>query len=720
MSKIEKSEHNNIEPIKRELSRFWRIPRLIIYGLGIITLFWYFWSVIGLTIGVLYYIFLKDNSWKRNGIVLASAIGFITFFVHFYKEIAPLTIVIWFSVSFIISYLIIVAILEILKRKGITYQKIVQFSRKYKNISNRKRDAIKLIVAVVPISLWTSVSIDLGVMFDNNPKLLWVNAPTMVRINESFEITVEAWDSFERLSAIYKGKVEFSIRSFNLSNYNLILNTQKSLPESYIFTGQIFGSDMAYDIKDGKDNGRHVFQASIQTPGFHYILVNDSITKNTYYSNPIIVKNYSSTDPFIVWGDLHTHSELSDGTGTPEHSFYFAEHIACLDFNALTDHAEIMMFNPWSLNHLESATNAYYKPNKFVTFHGIEWTCVETGHYVCIFSGNSLLKSPILDSYFTIKTPGVLWNVLDDFTSTHGVRALALPHHTTKEAYIQDWTSTNPKYVKIAEVSSVHGECLFEPRHTLSYVGAIDKPPKYTNGSSVVDAFTMGYRMTMYVSSDEHDGHPGHSLSHTRAYIGHQRPFSLWHTRNEHPYPGGLTAVYVDNLTREGVFTGLENQRIYANSDHGRPILIFQINDTTVGDGSTFIARNRTSHREINVFLAQDGAPVALKSKAASVTRNWIPNWNANIEIIKNGNLWYTEEISTPIVNFSIIDTEPITGTSYKQSCLKRGNNYYINKYSDNPIDPNTLNTGGFDYYLIRVVAENGRRSYAGPIWVEY
>ena len=51
---------------------------------------------------------------------------------------------------------------------------------------------------------------------------------------------------------------------------------------------------------------------------------------------------------------------------------------------------------------------------------------------------------------------------------------------------------------------------------------------------------------------------------------------------------------------------------------------------------------------------------------------------------------------------------------------MKRGNNYYINQYSDNPIDPSTLNTNGYDFYLIRVVGENGRMSYAGPIWVEY
>ncbi len=720
MRKTKRQERYETKSLNRGFSRLRRMPRLMVYGFGIVTLFWYFWCVIGLIIGVMYYIFIKDKAWKRNGIVLAFAIGSITVFVDFYHEIAPLLIVIWFSVFFILFYFLFAVVLEILKRKNISLKKIIQMSHRYAKLSNKKRKAIGLITVFIPITLWTSVSIDLGIMFDNNPRLLWVNAPTMVNINETFEITVEAWDAYERLSAVYKGNVEFSIESYNLTNYDLITNTQANLPGPYKFTGQIFGSDIAYEIKDGKDNGRHVFQARITTPGFHYILVNDSFTRNTYYSNPIIVNNFTSLDPFIAWGDLHTHSELSDGTGTPDHSFYFAKHIACLDFNALADHAEIMLFAPWSLNILESSTNNWYEPNNFVTFHGIEWTCVRTGHYICIFSGDKLLKSPILDSYFTVKSPQALWNVLDDFTSREGVSALALPHHMTKEAYIQDWTYNNPKYVKLAEVSSVHGEFLFEQRHELNYVGAIDAPPNYTNGSSIVDAYTMGYRMTMYVASDEHDGHPGHSLSHTKAYIGHQRPYSLWHTRNEHPYPGGLTAVYVDNLTREGVFSGLENQRIYANSDHGRPILTFQINGTTVGDGSTFIASSSTDYREINIFLAQDGAPVALKNKAASVSPNWIPNWNADIEIIKNGNLWHSETIFSPIINFTIIDTDPVTGASYENSCVKIGSNYYINHYSDNPIDPSTLNTGGYDYYLIRVVGENGRMSYAGPIWVEY
>jgi hypothetical protein len=309
---------------------------------------------------------------------------------------------------------------------------------------------------------------------------------------------------------------------------------------------------------------------------------------------------------------------------------------------------------------------------------------------------------------------------MDAFTSSTGENMLAIPHHTVRKSFIQDWTYVNPKYVRFAEATSVHGECLFEQRHPLNYRGSVDPPPNYVNGSSIMDALTMGHKMALVANSDEHDGHPGHSLSHTPAYVGHQWPLSIWHARNDHPYPGGLTAVYSTNLTRGAVFGGLYNQRVFSNSDHGRPILVFDINGTGVGDGSTFNATSQTGARVINVFLAQDGAPVALKSTAAAVTPSWQPSWNATIEIIKNGLLWKSIEVSDPVVKLTEVDTAQINGTSYENSCVKIGDNYYINSYSQNPIDPSTLNTGGYDFYAIRVVGNNGRTSYAGPIWVEY
>jgi len=125
-----------------------------------------------------------------------------------------------------------------------------------------------------------------------------------------------------------------------------------------------------------------------------------------------------------------------------------------------------------------------------------------------------------------------------------------------------------------------------------------------------------------------------------------------------------------------------------------------------------------TTQRNISIFLAQDGAPAPSKFTAASVTSSWVPDWNATIEIIKNGEMWNKTIVSTPISSFTLTDSSMINGTSYNES-IESGGNYYINKYSDNPIDPLTLNTNGADFYLVRVVGNNGRTTYLGPIWVE-
>jgi hypothetical protein len=412
---------------------------------------------------------------------------------------------------------------------------------------------------------------------------------------------------------------------------------------------------------------------------------------------------------------------LSDGSGTANHAFYFARYIACLDFYALTDHSEIMNFIANAKDISEQEAQHAYVPGEFVAFQGIEWTDVETGHYTIIFDGDKLIKQDI-NSYYGVTRPEVLWDVLDDFTNSTNCRALALPHHSTKNAYIQDWTYLNPKYVRIAEVCSVHGNFLYEQRHPLNYHGAIDPPPEYTNGSSITDALTMGYKLALYASGDSHDGHPGHSISHTPAYVGHQRPYSTWHTRNEHPYPSGITATWALNLTREKIFDSLYDQNIYAVSDFGRPIINFTINGVHMGNGSTLYVDNLTDSRNISIFLAQDGAPAATKLGTTNIEQNFHPGnlWEADIEILKNGKLIATIPVSSPVVKVNYTDNITITGAIYgNQSCIYKNGEYYINAFSDNPIDPSTLSTNGADFYIIRVVKENGRLCWAGPIWVE-
>jgi hypothetical protein len=702
---------------------------LLIFIGGVYTTTTYFFSFFGLIIGLFYFLLVPNRLIKRLGILLAWTTGITSFIVMLIAfsnaSGAPALSTIYFALIlgplFIVAYIIGNAIW---KKSNKIRSSINRVFLKLQNLNKKSSKGVKkvfkILIVIIPCAFWWSVNIDLNVMLDNETRLLWIHTPSSVQINSDFIVTVEAWDAYERLSATYKGTVEFSMASYNLTNFSPLANVNATLPNEYTFTGQVFGSDIAYEIRDGKDNGLHEFNVLINTIGLHYLLVSDSLTNNIYWSNPIIVNNYTSYNEKIYWGDIHGHSILSDGSGTPEHHFYYARYVACLDFNALTDHGELLGFQVGGLDHVEKAANDAYEPGNFVTFPGIEWTNTQTGHYTCIFSGNKLIKNPLL-SYMVVPTTQQLWDALDHFTASTGCKALALPHHTTKEEYIQDWTQINPKYVKIAEVVSTHGECLFEQRDPYNYMGCGDPPPEFTYGTAIMDAFKMGYRMTLYASSDEHDGHPGHSLSHTNAYIGHQHPWSNWPCRVDLPYPGGLTAVFALNLTRDSVFSGLENQRIYAISDFGRPFLSFTINGTRVGDGSELQVSTPTTYRELNILFAQDGAPAANKRpNAASVTPSWQPNWKAKLEIFKNGQLFYSQIINTPVANITVLDNELITGTSFTGKCIQKADgNYYINAYSDNPINPSLLNTGGADFYLIRIVGDNGRCCYAGPIWVE-
>ncbi|MHA2295071.1 MAG: DUF3604 domain-containing protein [Candidatus Hodarchaeales archaeon] len=694
---------------------------IIIYFIGSFTIIFYFFNVIGLIIGILFFFGFKDVVWKCYGLVLAIAASVSAFIAQIGNQslMEPIYLAMITGWGILALYFLFFMIWKFwLSKYEYSKSWISKIQKSYKDLPKWAAVSILLVLVAIPATLWLTVNINFDVMLDNRPRLLWVNAPSTFGVDTDFNFTVEAWDSYERLSAIYKGTVEFSTVSYDITTLNPLPSIEVDLPAKYTFTGQNSGSDMAYAIMDSLDNGLHVFQMSISTPGIHYILVEDSVTWNTYYSNPILIRDMVASDTNIYWGDIHAHSYLSDGGGTAEHSFYYARNVACLDVYALTDHGEILMNIPGGFDMLERAANLAYDQHSFVTFQGIEWTNHQTGHFTCIFNEDHLIKKPIL-SFVTVADPDELWKVLDNYTDVTGCRVLALPHHTVKRTYSQDWSYYNPKYIKIAEVSSVHGDSLFAPNHPLSYRGST--LPAHVSGSSIVDALRMGLQLSLYASSDSHDGHPGHDISHTPAFIGHQRPWSTWYTRNDKPYPSGLTAIHARNLTREAIFTSLENRQIFANSDHGRPILTFKINGTEVGGNSTLKISDTGVAKEIEVFLAQDGSPAAYKNTVVSVTPDWTPNWKAVVEIIKNGEILAKIPVDNPVSHVSYIDTSPVTGTSYgEEECFKQGESYYLNRYSDNPVDPNILNTDGSDFYLIRVVGENGRTSYIGPIWVKY
>ena len=88
-------------------------------------------------------------------------------------------------------------------------------------------------------------------------------------------------------------------------------------------------------------------------------------------SNPCVV---APDVPQLLFGDLHGHSNMSDGTGTPEDYYRFARDVAGLDVSALTDHDHWGMpfldETPANWSRIEAAARTFYEPGRFVTVLG--------------------------------------------------------------------------------------------------------------------------------------------------------------------------------------------------------------------------------------------------------------------------------------------------------------------------------------------------------------
>ena len=265
-------------------------------------------------------------------------------------------------------------------------------------------------------------------------------------------------------------------------------------------------------------------------------------------SNPLEV---SPTAPRILWGDLHGHSNYSDGTGLPEDYYRYARDVAGLDVAALSDH------DHWGLEFLDThpplwadivrVTRSFHEPGRFVTLLAFEWTNWAFGHrHVLYFDDDGPLITSLAPA---TDRPEELWKALE------GHSALTVAHHPAGGPIAIDWSiPPDPRFEPITEVSSVHGSS-----------EAADSPARIYDavaGHYVRDALDRGYRLGFVGSGDTHDGHPG---------LGHLATGT-----------GGLAAILSEARTREGVLAAMRARRTYATSGP-RIILRFSVDTTPMG-----------------------------------------------------------------------------------------------------------------------------------------
>ncbi len=248
-------------------------------------------------------------------------------------------------------------------------------------------------------------------------------------------------------------------------------------------------------------------------------------------SNPLVVDD----GPRVLWADLHGHSHLSDGTGTPEDWFAYARDVAALDVAALTDHDHwgvlFLDERPDLWTRIRETVQRFHEPGRFVALLGYEWTSWIHGHRHVLYFGEEGAVHSSLDE--ATDDPRELWAALA------GVPALTFAHHSAGGPIPTNWAiPPDPTFEPVTEVVSVHGSS-----EALDSPGVIYSPIR---GNFVRDVLDRGVRLGFVGSGDGHDGHPG--LAHLAATSG------------------GLAAILAPEASRDAVLGALRARRSYATN----------------------------------------------------------------------------------------------------------------------------------------------------------
>lgn len=340
------------------------------------------------------------------------------------------------------------------------------------------------------------------------PAQLRITLPSVARPGIPFRITIAALDPNANAGYPFEGGIE--------------LTGAPKAPRLEPAKPVVFAAS---------DRGSKTFEAVVRDPGIVRVR---AISENGIVgdSNPMLV---SADAQIVLWGDLHGHTSLSDGTGTVEDYFRYARDVSALDVVAITDHDHWGVLqldrNPEFWEETKIQTRRFYQPGRFVTLLGYEWTNWIYGHrHVLYFEDEGEIYSSISTDY---ENPTQLWDAL------RGKRTLTFAHHSAGGVIRTNWDiPPDPVLEPLTEIVSVHGssEALDSP------VPIYDPVP----GNFVRDVLDRGYRFGFVGSGDSHDGHPGlaHLITET----------------------GGLAAIITDTPTRESVLEAMRARRVYATN----------------------------------------------------------------------------------------------------------------------------------------------------------
>ena len=276
-------------------------------------------------------------------------------------------------------------------------------------------------------------------------------------------------------------------------------------------------------------------------------------------SNPLQLVPPEDGMARIYWGELHGHTEMSDGVNDYPGLYRYARDVGCLDFAAASDHACYFSDNEWQW--MQDVTNEWQQDGRFVTLVGYEWSGRQNDRNIFTSRGQLALFRGMYPPTSALKT---VWN------SFHGDAEVVGGVHAPL-AHGVGWEQHDPAVERVVEIYSMWG-ANDDRANPLMREGDRQSP-----GMSAHELLLSGAKLGFTGGGDCHDGRVGF----TAEALGGQgtAPQSLYAPLWFHC---GLTAALLPDLTRRSLLHALRERATYATTG-ARLLLDFAIGELPMG-----------------------------------------------------------------------------------------------------------------------------------------
>lgn len=295
----------------------------------------------------------------------------------------------------------------------------------------------------------------------------------------------------------------------------------------------------------------------------------------------------------VFFGNLHSHTSISDGSGTPRDAFRHARDVARLDFLAVTEHNhagapsrlqdESELYNGSGSRSLISQAQRFTRNGRFVALYGQEFSSIGSGNHANVLDVGDVIS--------TDDVPNGRWDrLLNHWLPAHpdsqGLPAIMLLNHPAqssspndREYGIDDFSNFETWQAKL-DANAQLINIINGPSHSGSSPG---RPSE----SEYLRYLNLGIHVGPTADQDNHRTDWG-SAADTR------------------------TGVIADMLTKPAIIEALRARRVYATQDRNLRI-IATFNGAHIGSrisGAGVPAED--SELTINITLSDDDEPHAI------------------------------------------------------------------------------------------------------------